>query len=78
MNKKIISTSYSMMSEDGVSIRIEETIDGKSVVLSLVREGRVETASLNKDQFEAFFDLKYKFNLIKSEEKEEENDGTSD
>jgi hypothetical protein len=65
-------TGYSFTSEDGVSVRIEETPERERVVLSLIREGKAETASLNREMFNAFMDLKYKLtvNLAKAEKEE--------
>lgn len=54
---------FSFTSEDGVSVRIEETPERERAVLSLSREGKVETASLNKEMFTAFMELKYKMEV---------------
>ena len=54
---------FSFVSEDGVHVRIEETPEHESIVLSLFREGKTETARLDKDMFEAIADLKYKITL---------------
>jgi len=54
---------YSLVSEDGVYIRVEETPEQKRIILSLSRDGKTETASLNKEMFDALFDLKYKMEV---------------
>jgi hypothetical protein len=61
---------YSLVSEDGVYIRVEETPERERVILSLFRDGKTETASLNKEMFDALFDLKYKMEVHGKAEKE--------
>lgn len=50
---------YSFVSEDGVIIRLEETPERERIILSLSRNGKVETASLNQDMFNELCGLKY-------------------
>ena len=65
--QEIITTGYSFVSEDGVHVRIEETPERERIILSLVRDGRVETASLNSAMFSAFMELMW--NLVIRAEK---------
>jgi hypothetical protein len=62
---------FSFMSEDGVIVRIEETPERERVILSMSRAGKVETASLDKDMFEAFMDLHYHLTVHSKKMKEE-------
>ena len=71
MNKKILVQGYSFISEDGVSVRIEETPERERIVLSLMRDGIVETASLNKAMFDALTDLRYHMDIKGGGDKEE-------
>lgn len=50
---------YSFVSEDGVIIRLDETPERERIILSLSRNGKVETASLNHDMFKELCGLKY-------------------
>lgn len=61
-------TGYTLTSEDGVFVRLEETPEREAVILSLSRNGKVETASLNKEMLEAIMELRYKLNINRKEE----------
>ena len=64
---------FSFMSEDGCSVRLEETPERERIVLSLFRQGKTETASLNKDMFDALMDLRYKLDVNRAKaEKDDE------
>ncbi len=56
----ILLTSYTIVSEDGVFVRLEETLERDQVVLSLTRDGKVETARLNFEQLKALYTVEYK------------------
>jgi hypothetical protein len=58
-----VTKGFTFISDEGVFIRVEETTDREGIVLSLTRNGRVETAWLNKAQWEALVDLKYKVDV---------------
>jgi hypothetical protein len=60
MKNKIVLTSYTILSEDGVFLRAEENPERDQIVISLTRDGKVETARLNYDQWEALHELRYK------------------
>ena len=62
---------YSLVSEDGVNIQVSETPGRESVLLILAKAGATATASLNKEMFDALFDLKYKVEVNTPAEKEE-------
>jgi hypothetical protein len=65
-----LDKSYSFVSEDGVHIRLEETPERESIVLSMMRAGKVETASLNYEQFKALMDLQYKLTVHRKKDTE--------
>ena len=69
-----MSKSYSFVSEDGVFVRLEETPERERIILSLSREGKVETASLSKSMFDSIMELRYNLDVKRprSENKEEE------
>ena len=63
---------YSLVSEDGVRVAVEETQARESVILSMTDlAGSRREASLNKEMFDALFDLKYKMEVKRKAEKEE-------
>ena len=62
---------YSLVSEDDVNIQVLETPERESVFLILTKAGVTAKASLNKEMFEALFDLKYKVEVHTPAEKEE-------
>lgn len=65
MDKELVVRGYTLMSEDGVTVRLEETVKRESIVLSLCRGGKVETASLNKDMFDALMELRYNIDVYR-------------
>lgn len=60
---KILTVGYSFVSEDGVFVRVEETPERERVILSLFRNSKTETASINKDMFDALMELRYKIDI---------------
>lgn len=54
---------FSFVSENGVSVRIEETPKRELLVLSLSGDGKEVSASLNYEMFMAITDLKYKIDV---------------
>lgn len=68
-----LAKSYSFISVDGVNVRVEETPGREVVILSLCRDGKMETAAINKEMFDLFFDLRYKMEVrhTKTAEKED-------
>jgi len=66
-----LAKSYSLMSEEGIEIRVAETPNREGVILSVSdKVGVVVSASLNKEMFDALFDLKYKMEVHRKAEKE--------
>lgn len=60
---------FTLVSEDGVFVRFEETPEKDRVILSLTRGLRVETASLNKEMVEAIGSVDYKLDVHYSTQK---------
>jgi len=58
-----LTKGYTLVSEDGVHVRIEETPERERVILSLCREGKTETASLNREMFNAVMELRYSLDI---------------
>ncbi len=71
---KLICTSYTILSEDGVHLRCEETPERDQIVISLSRQGKIETARLSFDEWDALHEMRYKLECVKNEVKEEEYD----
>ena len=77
MQKQIITKGFTIRGADGNDLRISETVERDQVVISIQQnddKARMATVRLDKEQFEAFFDLRYEIgikNPIKPEEKEE-------
>jgi len=77
MEKQIIIKGFTIRGADGNDLRISETVERDQVVISIQQnddKARMATVRLDKEQFEAFFDLRYEIgikNPIKPEEKEE-------
>jgi len=67
-----LAKSYSFKSKDNVHVQISETPERESVKLYLTTaEGNMVSASLDKEMFDAFFDLRYKVEVNTPAEKEE-------
>ncbi len=73
MKNEILLKGYTLVSEDGVFVRLEETIERDQIVISLLRDKNVETARLTKEQFNAFSDLRYSFSFKEKDQKEGED-----
>jgi hypothetical protein len=77
MEKQIIIKGFTIRGADGNDLRISETVERDQVVISIQQnddKARMATVRLDKEQFEAFFDIRYSIeikNTIKHGEKEE-------
>ncbi len=68
MNEKIVTRRFNIRGEDGNDLAVSECIERLSVVVSIHQnddKGRIATVSLNKEQWDAFCDLKYTVDVEK-------------
>ncbi len=76
MNKQIVTNSFNIRGIDGNDLRISETIERDQVVISIQQnddKAMIATVRLDKEQFDAFFDIKYSITVkFKEEGKKEE------
>ncbi len=80
MQKQIITKSFNIRGADGNDLRICETVEREWVEIVIQQnddKGRLATVILNKEQFEAFFELKYSLEIHNIEKKGEEVNGTN-
>ena len=63
MSDNLLMKGFSLVSEDGAFVRIEETPERERVILSIFRDGKTETASLNKEMFDALLVINYKIDV---------------
>jgi len=77
MQKQIVAKSFTIRGADGNDLRISETVEREEIVISIQQnddKGRLATVRLNKEQFNAFFDIRYSIDIknpIEVKEKEE-------
>jgi len=77
MQKQIITKGFTIRGADGNDLRISETVERDQVVISIQQnddKAKLATVRLDKEQFNAFFDIRYEIGIkhpIESEEKEE-------
>ncbi len=66
--------TYMIRGADGNDLSISETFEGDQVVVSIQQNddrARVATVRLDKDQLDAFWDVKYSLTLDKTKKEEE-------
>ena len=67
----IVVRSHSLVGLDNATVRVEETLEGDQVVLSIARSGgSVQTVRLSEAMFGAIFGLKYEIRWKRSVRKE--------
>ena len=77
MQKQMVTKGFTIRGADGNDLRISETVERDQVVISIQQnddKARMATIRLDKEQFNAFFDIRYEIgikDLIESKEKEE-------
>jgi len=77
MQKQIVVKGFTIRGVDGNDLRISETVERDQVAISIQQnddKGRLATVRLDKEQFEAFFDIKYGIDIkgpVEEKEKEE-------